>query len=405
MVKIFIGNLACNTAPEELRELFEKYGKVSECDIVKNYGFVHMSNMSEAEEAIRNLHQHQLNGWRMNVEMSKGRPKSTTKLHVSNLGEGVTTDVLRAKFEEFGTVVECDIVKDYAFIHMERMEDAMDAISKLDNTAYKGKLMSVQLSTSRLRTAPGMGEHTGCYACGKHGHWSKDCPVGRNGSQGDGTRGRSGRGPPRSPGYGRGSYEMASSAADYMGDSAYSRASYVGGLLPPPRRLSGFSTELGDRYAGRAAGSFAERSPAYDRHRLYSSVDYYEKYRARPYGSSYFEDRRMSYLPLPHLPLLPLKALLQCRSIRPSVAAFIVIGRRNCRILCTGPQPDQTIAGLIGGLRANTAVTGVGLPELLLCSAAQGPLSATLCALLKPRCQGLFVNHRTFPLPSFLQAT
>ena len=141
MVKIFIGNLACNTTAEELRELFEKYGKVSECDIVKNYGFVHMNNLSEAEEAIRNLHQYQLNGWRMTVEMSKGRPKSTTKLHVSNLGEGVTGDVLRAKFEEFGTVVECDIVKDYAFVHMERVEDAMDAINKLDNTAFKGELL------------------------------------------------------------------------------------------------------------------------------------------------------------------------------------------------------------------------------------------------------------------------
>lgn len=141
MVKIFIGNLACNTTAEELRELFEKYGKVSECDIVKNYGFVHMNNMSEAEEAIRNLHQHELNGWHMNVEMSKGRPRSTTKLHVSNLGEEVTSDLLRARFEEFGPVVECDIVKDYAFVHMERVDDAMDAISKLDNTAFKGELL------------------------------------------------------------------------------------------------------------------------------------------------------------------------------------------------------------------------------------------------------------------------
>lgn len=140
MVKIFIGNLTCTATPQELRELFEKYGKVTECDIVKNYGFVHMSNMSEAEEAIKNLNQHQLHGWRMNVEMSRGRPKSTTKLHVSNLGEGVTSDVLRARFEEFGTVVECDIVKDYAFVHMERMEDAMDAIEKMDNTAFKGDL-------------------------------------------------------------------------------------------------------------------------------------------------------------------------------------------------------------------------------------------------------------------------
>lgn len=146
MVKIFIGNLACDTSAEELRELFENYGKVTECDVVKNYGFVHMSTMSEAEEAIKNLHQHQLKGWSMNVELSKGRPKSTTKLHVSNLGEGVTSDILRAKFEEFGTVVECDIVKDYAFVHMKTMEDAMDAIDSLDNTAFKGELLGGKLS-------------------------------------------------------------------------------------------------------------------------------------------------------------------------------------------------------------------------------------------------------------------
>ncbi|XP_056298390.1 RNA-binding protein 4.1-like [Pseudoliparis swirei] len=308
MVKIFIGNLACDTAPEDLRQLFEKYGKVSESDVVKNYGFVHMNDVSEAEEAIRNLHQHELNGWRINVEMSKGRPKSTTKLHVSNLGEGVTTDVLRARFAEFGTVVECDIVKDYAFIHMDRMEDAMDAISKLDNTAYKGKLMSVQLSTSRLRTAPGMGEHTGCFVCGKHGHWSRDCPSGAgNGSHGDGdgTRGRGGHG----YGWG-GGFEVEPPAADYTGGSAYSRAGYGGGLPPSPRRLGGYGAEPGDRYSGRGAGSFAERSPAYDRERLFCS-----DYRARPYDSSYFEDRRMSFLPSP--PALPSSLSTLSSSIDP----------------------------------------------------------------------------------------
>lgn len=139
MVKIFIGNLSSTATAEELRVLFEKYGSVSECDIVKNYGFVHMPNTFEAEQAIQNLNQHEMHGWPMNVEISKGRPKATTKLHVSNLGEGVTSNVLRAKFEEFGPVVECDIVKDYAFVHMERMEDAMDAIEKMDNTAFKGE--------------------------------------------------------------------------------------------------------------------------------------------------------------------------------------------------------------------------------------------------------------------------
>uniref|UniRef100_A0A3B3VST7 RNA-binding protein 14 n=2 Tax=Poecilia TaxID=8080 RepID=A0A3B3VST7_9TELE len=150
MVKIFIGNLASETTAKELRELFEKYGKVSECDIVKNFGFVHMDNLSEAEEAIKNLHQTDLNGWRMNVEMSKGRTKSSTKLHVGNLSEEVTSEILRAKFEEFGPVVECDIVRNYAFVHMEKLADAMEAIDKMDNTAFKAGGLVCEPSCRRI---------------------------------------------------------------------------------------------------------------------------------------------------------------------------------------------------------------------------------------------------------------
>lgn len=38
--KLYIGNISPSVSSTELKELFEKYGKVLECDIVKDYAFV-----------------------------------------------------------------------------------------------------------------------------------------------------------------------------------------------------------------------------------------------------------------------------------------------------------------------------------------------------------------------------
>lgn len=185
--------------------------------------------------------------------------------------------------------------------------------------------MSVKLSTSRLRTAPGMGERTGCYRCGQEGHWSKECPLDQNGNHRNGSEPNSGgygvprfggrgrsrgyrgfggdpdfggsygpvHGFPRGSGYGRGAgYESAmsygvppsySAAADhsvarmYGSEAAYGSSSSLYGAVPahPGRR-----------------SSYEDADP-------YGVVDFYEKYRAHPYGGSYFEERRS--VPLPTL--------------------------------------------------------------------------------------------------------
>ncbi|XP_069775446.1 RNA-binding protein 4-like [Narcine bancroftii] len=179
MVKIFVGNLPRPTTSDEIRALFEKYGDVSECDLIKNYGFVHMDNKEAAKVAIENLHHCKLHGVAINVEASKSTTKSSTKLHVGKVSPTCTSQELQAKFEEYGTVLECDIIKDYAFVHMERGDDAMAAIKGLDGTELKGKRIHVELSKSRLRVQPGMGEKNTCFRCGKDGHWSKECPTDR----------------------------------------------------------------------------------------------------------------------------------------------------------------------------------------------------------------------------------
>lgn len=39
-VKLYVGNLPDQCRRASLKELFDKYGKVSQCDIVKNFAFV-----------------------------------------------------------------------------------------------------------------------------------------------------------------------------------------------------------------------------------------------------------------------------------------------------------------------------------------------------------------------------
>ena len=38
--KLYVGNIPSSVSSRELTELFEKYGKVIECDIIKDYAFV-----------------------------------------------------------------------------------------------------------------------------------------------------------------------------------------------------------------------------------------------------------------------------------------------------------------------------------------------------------------------------
>lgn len=45
--KLYIGNVPGSVTSTELKELFEKYGKVLECDIIKDYAFVVSKDLSK----------------------------------------------------------------------------------------------------------------------------------------------------------------------------------------------------------------------------------------------------------------------------------------------------------------------------------------------------------------------
>ncbi|GBP24413.1 RNA-binding protein lark [Eumeta japonica] len=71
--KVFVGSLPHGSRPEDLRKLFERFGVVTECDIMNRCGFVHMQTEDQATAAIRALHNTTFNGGVITVE--RGRIK------------------------------------------------------------------------------------------------------------------------------------------------------------------------------------------------------------------------------------------------------------------------------------------------------------------------------------------
>lgn len=242
MVKLFIGNLAEETEKDEIEALFTPYGTVTECAKFKNYAFVHMDDRKSATKAIRELHLYKLNGRPINVEPSRGKNQGPVKLHIANVEKGNEKE-LQEMFEEYGTVTECAIVKNFAFVHMPNSDEAMDALEGLDNIEFQGKRIHVQVSKSRPRGAPEEDYYPP--PSNRGGPYAPHYPDDRH----EPFRGRMSAYPPPPP------------------------------LPPPPPRRTAFPDRYGDTYAG--------------------MVDYYEKYRAR---ASPYDDRRSSAIPPPPPP-------------------------------------------------------------------------------------------------------
>lgn len=148
MVKIFVGRLAESVTRDQLQKLFEKFGEVSDCDILRDYGFVHMADESHALKAIRELDRLELGGSRISVELSTSRSMKSCQLIVGNLPDGTSSHDVHRLFKKFGTVTLCRISGGQAMVHMRWASMAVQAIRNLNGETYKGCVLSVQFANS-----------------------------------------------------------------------------------------------------------------------------------------------------------------------------------------------------------------------------------------------------------------
>ncbi|MEO0095569.1 MAG: RNA-binding protein [candidate division WOR-3 bacterium] len=84
-MNIYVGNLSRDVTDDDLRKVFETYGKVLSAVIIKDkftgesrgFGFVEMPNSDEAKNAMQSLNQTVLKGRPMNI--NEARPKFDKK--------------------------------------------------------------------------------------------------------------------------------------------------------------------------------------------------------------------------------------------------------------------------------------------------------------------------------------
>jgi cold-inducible RNA-binding protein len=80
-MNIYVGNIAFKATADDLRQLFEQYGTVKNVTVItdretgrsRGFGFVEMSNASEAKTAIEALHGTDLLGRPLTVNEARPR--------------------------------------------------------------------------------------------------------------------------------------------------------------------------------------------------------------------------------------------------------------------------------------------------------------------------------------------
>ena len=80
-MNLYVGNLSYRLTEDDLRRVFEEFGEVSSCTIIKDkmtgqskgFAFVEMPNDAEAREAITRNHGRDVQGRTLNVNEAKPR--------------------------------------------------------------------------------------------------------------------------------------------------------------------------------------------------------------------------------------------------------------------------------------------------------------------------------------------
>lgn len=174
--RIHVGNLASHTTERDLTSLFERAGQVVSVRIMadrdtgrsKGFGFVEMGS-EDAERAIAQLNQTDLNGHLLSVTEAHARPQSSaergippSRLFVGNLPYNATAAELKEFFSSVGLVSSVSLPveresgkpRGFAFVEFPDHAHVLEAVRRFHNQPFNGRALVVNEARARESRPP-----------------------------------------------------------------------------------------------------------------------------------------------------------------------------------------------------------------------------------------------------------
>ncbi|KAG6866964.1 hypothetical protein C0991_003880 [Blastosporella zonata] len=180
---LYVKNLDLEVTQEEFEKLFSKYGAVTSALVSvdeegksKGFGFVNFEQHEDAQKAVDELNDFELNGKKLFVsraqkkaereeelrnsyeqaKMEKLSKYQGVNLYIKNLEDDVDDEKLRAEFEPFGTVTSCKVMRDdksvskgFGFVCFSSPDEATKAVAEMNNKMIGTKPLYVSLAQRR----------------------------------------------------------------------------------------------------------------------------------------------------------------------------------------------------------------------------------------------------------------
>ena len=145
---LLVKNIDNNVSLKEINKLFSEFGEITSSKLEvdfdgnsKGYGYVSFANEEQAEKAISNLNEKEINGKKINVLLIPSKNKGT--IYVKNFPRDFTEDDLKKFFSKFGEISSVSITKDFkgfskgfGFVNFNNFQEANNAIKKTNEEHF-----------------------------------------------------------------------------------------------------------------------------------------------------------------------------------------------------------------------------------------------------------------------------